>query len=1046
MKRIFKRFFLKAVKITGISVLSFIAILFLLPYLLPDTISDKVKQLVNRSINGEVNFSKARLSFFNHFPALTLTLHDFSMKGSTPFQKDTLLAANEVAFGINVFSLIKGNIEVDQFFVTEGSINVYVNEKGEANYNVYEAKPGSSTDAGGEDTTTALKIERIVIEKTSLRYDDLSSAILINAKGMNYTGRGDLSKAVFDLTSHITIDSFDLYYDRYPYIMQKKINADLLTSINTNSLALRFPKNTLHINRLPMDFKGSFDFLNIGYDMNFQVSAAKANLEDVMTALPPQYQNWLTKTTVRGTADIKVGLTGKYIAATDTMPDFSLDMQVRNGSIAYEKAPVALSNLYLNVDYKLPLLDMEKQELKVDSIFFNVGKDHFSTQLDLKGLSSPVIKAKANSVLDLATLDRALGLADYDLKGKLTLNLKADGQYTTGQNPKKLRKDIIITSIPSFTLNSSLENGYVHYTALPKPVEKLGFNLQVSCPDNDYHHTSVLINNIDAQMMNNFVRGFFKMSNAADFPVDAALEASVNLPDIAQFYPLDSMQLEGKLAVNLKSNGQYIPAKKIFPKTEAVFKLQNALVKTKYYPAPIENIQVDATVANKQGTFRDLAVEIQPVSFQFEGKPFMIKADLRDLENIRYDILSKGEVDLGRIYKVFAQKGLDITGSIQTDLSLKGSEADAVAKRFARLQNSGTLKVNDLVVSTDIYPLPFYIDKGAFRFQQDQMKFEQFKARYGSSVITMNGALFNLFRYMAGRGALEGKFDLRSDHLSMDEWMAFSLPVDSSAARNTSPGTASGVILLPGDLDMQLTADVRNVDYNKLKLTDVKGNVQIKDGQLKMEKTGFTMAGATTSMDATYKSLSPEKAFFTYHVTMDEFDVKKMYNEVEMFRELAPAAGKAEGIISLDYSLEGKLDKDMYPIMPSLKGEGVLSIKKVKMKGFRLFSAMGKSTGKDGLKDPDLSKINFKTKIGNNIVTLEKTKIKVAGFRLRMQGQTSLDGKLKLKVRLGLPPLGIIGIPMNITGTGDNPKVKLGKGDELPLEEQKEEEGEEDPG
>jgi hypothetical protein len=28
---------------------------------------------------------------------------------------------------------------------------------------------------------------------------------------------------------------------------------------------------------------------------------------------------------------------------------------------------------------------------------------------------------------------------------------------------------------------------------------------------------------------------------------------------------------------------------------------------------------------------------------------------------------------------------------------------------------------------------------------------------------------------------------------------------------------------------------------------------------------------------------------------------------------------------------------------------------------------------------------------------------------------------------------------MNITGTGENPRVKLGKGDELPLEEQKEE-------
>ena len=30
-------------------------------------------------------------------------------------------------------------------------------------------------------------------------------------------------------------------------------------------------------------------------------------------------------------------------------------------------------------------------------------------------------------------------------------------------------------------------------------------------------------------------------------------------------------------------------------------------------------------------------------------------------------------------------------------------------------------------------------------------------------------------------------------------------------------------------------------------------------------------------------------------------------------------------------------------------------------------------------------------------------------------------------MRLGLPPLGIIGIPLKITGTQDDPKVQLGK-------------------
>jgi AsmA protein len=30
-------------------------------------------------------------------------------------------------------------------------------------------------------------------------------------------------------------------------------------------------------------------------------------------------------------------------------------------------------------------------------------------------------------------------------------------------------------------------------------------------------------------------------------------------------------------------------------------------------------------------------------------------------------------------------------------------------------------------------------------------------------------------------------------------------------------------------------------------------------------------------------------------------------------------------------------------------------------------------------------------------------------------------------MRLGLPPLGIIGIPLTITGNKDNPKVKVGR-------------------
>jgi hypothetical protein len=48
-------------------------------------------------------------------------------------------------------------------------------------------------------------------------------------------------------------------------------------------------------------------------------------------------------------------------------------------------------------------------------------------------------------------------------------------------------------------------------------------------------------------------------------------------------------------------------------------------------------------------------------------------------------------------------------------------------------------------------------------------------------------------------------------------------------------------------------------------------------------------------------------------------------------------------------------------------------------------------------------------------------------------GQTVFNGRIKFNCRVGLPPFGIIGIPVRVTGTGQQPIVKTGKTDRLPL-------------
>ncbi|WP_315819214.1 hypothetical protein [Paraflavitalea speifideaquila] len=87
MSSSFKRITIKLLKLGGLSLGIALLLMFLLPYIFPGFVSTKIKQWARSSINAELDFSKARLSFFRHFPALTLTLYDLSVNGSAPFEK-----------------------------------------------------------------------------------------------------------------------------------------------------------------------------------------------------------------------------------------------------------------------------------------------------------------------------------------------------------------------------------------------------------------------------------------------------------------------------------------------------------------------------------------------------------------------------------------------------------------------------------------------------------------------------------------------------------------------------------------------------------------------------------------------------------------------------------------------------------------------------------------------------------------------------------------------------------------------------------------------
>ncbi|HSC54546.1 MAG TPA: AsmA-like C-terminal region-containing protein [Phnomibacter sp.] len=912
-----KRKIKKGLKITGISLLSLIALLFLLPILFPDKVANQIKKWANQSIEGELNFSKSRLSFFKHFPTLTLSLYDYSLKGSEPFKKDTLLAGKELSFGINLLSIFKESIVIDRFYVDNSLINIQVDAEGEANYNIYKQDSTAAPSTSNDTSSARLKIDGIFITNSHLVYNDRSVPMYLKADGLNYEGRGDLAHEIFDLESTLEVDSVDFSYDDVYYVRRKHLLADLITGINTSSLAFKFQKNDVNINQLPVDFAGNMVFLPDGYSIDLHLISGVTVFGKIFSVLPPEYNQWLANTSFGGTSQLKLSLTGEYNARTNRQPDLNMHWWVKDGSINYKNSSSPLEHFYMAADFNMPNLNYDSATLAVDSLKFLLNGEATRASLHTLGLDKPYVKALVDSKIDLGLLDRTVGLESMELKGNLNVQAKIDGRY-----------------------------------------------------DSD---------------------------------------------------------------------------KQLFPPANASVQFTNGTIRTPYYPNPIENIQLNSKINATSGTFDDVVIQLEPVSFVFEKNPFALNAKFVNLNNVHYDVTAKGILDLTKIYKVFAIDGYSVTGILKADLDLHGNQADAAAGRYQSLQNNGTLDVTDLKLYSSDYPYPFEVPQGSLKVQREKAWLSNTLFRYRDNEFKLTGYASNFIGYYLQGSELTGNFKVSSPKILLDQFMEL-VPSDSSATAATADTVVTtGVVMIPKNLNLALDADAKEVLYNGTTIKNFDGSLQMKQGSLLLPKTKFDVAGAHAAMSGSYAPTHRKSAQFTANFKADSFDVKKAYKEIPLFREMASSAGDAEGLISLDYALSGRLNEEMSPVYPSIKGKGVVTLENVKVKGMKLFGAVSKASGKDSLNNPNLKAVVIKSSIANNIITIERTKMKIFGFRPRFEGQTSLDGKLNLKIRVGLPPFGIIGIPMAVTGTSDKPIVKMRRGKDGEILHETMDEEEEEP-
>src|SRR4051812_18945942 len=218
----------KTLKITAIVLMLLISLAFAAPILFKGKILSFVKQKMNDKLEARADFKDVNISFFRHFPKVSVAIEDLKVIGLAEFEHDTLISAKSIDIALNLMSVIKGsNYTIYSINVNEPRIHALVNEDGKANWDIVK-KDSASSESKTDTSNFKLELQHYSLNNAYIKYQDASSHMSSEIVNLNHEGSGDFSSELFTLKTKTTADQVSFDYGGIPYLSKTRtaINAD----------------------------------------------------------------------------------------------------------------------------------------------------------------------------------------------------------------------------------------------------------------------------------------------------------------------------------------------------------------------------------------------------------------------------------------------------------------------------------------------------------------------------------------------------------------------------------------------------------------------------------------------------------------------------------------------------------------------------------------------------------------------------------------------------------------------------------------------------
>lgn len=426
----------------------------------------------------------------------------------------------------------------------------------------------------------------------------------------------------------------------------------------------------------------------------------------------------------------------------------------------------------------------------------------------------------------------------------------------------------------------------------------------------------------------------------------------------------------------------------------------NASFKYPDLPKRVENISINTSIKNTTGNVDDTYVDINALNFKIDEDIFKSSATIKNLtKNILVNANINGVLNLANINKVYPlELDNDLTGilkaNVNTVFDMDAIETDA----YSRINNSGNMSLSNFNLTSNALAKPIQISEAKITFNTNNVSLNQFNAKTGKSDLNASGTITGLIGFLLTDKPLQGNFNLNSNLFAMSDFMTED---DTETTENT---LATGTVKIPAFLDCAIIAQANTVEYDNLKLKNVKGTLIIKDEQAVLQNMTSNLFNGELAVTGLV-STKTDTPTFNMDLGINSFDVGQSFQGFELLQNMAPIAKAIQGTFNSTLNIKGALGDDFTPDLNTLSGGAFAELisSTINPLNAEVLNQLGSSINFIDFKKLNLNDLKTKFEFSNGNVKVKPFNIKYQDIDIEVSGSHNFDKTLSYNAVLNVP-------------------------------------------